>query len=45
VSGVKSVVVDFGAKTATVETSSAEATPEKLLEALAKTGLYTGKVQ
>ena len=36
--GVKTVNVDFSAKTATVETASAEATPAALVEALKKAG-------
>lgn len=41
---MKGVKVDFGAKTATVDLSSADATAEKLIGALDKAG-YKGKVK
>ena len=42
--GVKSVDIDFAAKTATVELSSPNVKPEQLVEAVEKAG-YGGKVQ
>ena len=44
VDGVKSVDIDFAAKTATVELSSPNVKPEQLVEAVEKAG-YGGKVQ
>ena len=44
VDGVKSVDIDFAAKTATVELGSADVKPEQLIEAIVKAG-YGGKVQ
>ena len=44
VPGVESASVDFGAKTATVECSSA-VTADVITEAVAKSGQYTVEVQ